>query len=451
MRRLAGGPLCGGGLRGELTARGPLVLAVAGELELHGEARPRGLGRLAPQRQPVGRSTQPVQRARRGLSLPGGVGQLLLGVVPLSQERLQPLVVALALERRGGTALVDRGGAFLDIGQRKRVDSKAQELDVAAELLGALGGTGLQGERPKPFLDLRLDVAGALDLDCDSRQLQLGAVAAALELADAGSLLDHRAPLRRARAEDLLDLALADDGDAARQADVGEQLDEIGAANGRAVDDVLALAATMEAPHDRDLRVRQVRPRPVLVVEAQLDLAPPRRLAGGVAGEQHVVRLLRAQLGRAERAGRPEEAVGHIRLARAVRADDHGDTSLEAHLHLVGEALEAAQADRPQVHGARTLAPEQDALRRGGPDRLERLARGFLLCRLLRAADTDAGLLAVDNRSAGEAAIMRWPVDLEHAVRHRLAEPRERFLQLRLVVDVGRQRVLDARREGIDD
>ena len=46
---------------------------------------------------------------------------------------------------------------------------------------------------------------------------------------------------------------------------------------------------------------------------------------------------------------------------------------------------------------------------------------------------------------------MRGPVDLEHGVRDRLPETRERLLQLGLVVDVRRQRVLDPSRESRDD
>ena len=64
----------------------------------------------------------------------------------------------------------------------------------------------------------------------DARELQLGAVAAALEAAEPGRLLDQLAPLRRLRVEHRLDAALRDDrAQAAAEADVGEQLDEVDA------------------------------------------------------------------------------------------------------------------------------------------------------------------------------------------------------------------------------
>src|SRR5919201_2380655 len=63
-----------------------------------------------------------------------------------------------------------------------------------------------------------------------------------------------------------------------------------------------------------------------------------------------------------------------------------------------------------------------------------------LLRSLLRAARADAGLLAVDDRGAGEGALVRRPRDLEHRVGHLLRPARERLLQLGLVVDVTRER-----------
>ena len=175
-------------------------------------------------------------------------------------------------------------------------------------------------------------------------------MAAALELAEAGRLLDQRAPLGRLRGEDLLDPALPDDGvHLAAEADVGQQLDDVGAAHVRPVDEILALAAAMEAPGDRELRELE-RPVPVLVVEEELDLGEGRGLAAVTAGVEDVVRLLRAELARAQAAGGPDDRVRDVRLPRAVRADDHGDARLEAHLDRVRKRLEAAQLDRTQMH-----------------------------------------------------------------------------------------------------
>ena len=175
---------------------------------------------------------------------------------------------------------------------------------------------------------------------------------AALELAEAGRLLDELAPLLRLRGEHRLDLALADDRvHRAAEPDVGEQLDEVGAPHLRLVDEVLALAAAMQPPGDRDLGEVELAEAAALVVEDELDLAALGRRAALGAVEEDVVGLLRAQLGRRQRAGRPDDRVGDVRLARAVRPDDDGDAGLELQLQRVGKRLEAAQAERAQMHG----------------------------------------------------------------------------------------------------
>src|SRR5207253_4386166 len=103
-------------------------------------------------------------------------------------------------------------------------------------LLRALGRSGLEGERAQPLLHLRLDVACTLDLDRDARELQLGAMLAALEAPEPGRLLEQLAALLRLRAEDLLDPPLADDGvHPAPEPEVGEEFDEVDPADRGAV------------------------------------------------------------------------------------------------------------------------------------------------------------------------------------------------------------------------
>ena len=161
---------------------------------------------------------------------------------------------------------------MLDALELGRGDAPAETFELDPKLLGALRRGGLEREGPQALADLVLEVSRPLGLDLDAGELELGAMAAALELAEAGRLLDQRAPLGRLRGEDLLDPALPDDGvHLAAEADVGQELDDVGAAHVRPVDQVFALAAAMEAPGDGELRELE-RPLPVFVVEEELDL-----------------------------------------------------------------------------------------------------------------------------------------------------------------------------------
>ena len=192
---------------------------------------------------------------------------------------------------------------------------------------------------------------------------------AALELAEPGRLLDEVAPVLGLRGQHGVDLSLRDDRvHRAAEADVREQLDEVGAAHRGLVDEVLALAAADEAARDRDLaEVDLVAEAAVLVVEDELDLAVVGRRSGRRAPEEHVVGLLGPELRRGQRAGGPDDRVGDVRLAGAVRADDDGDARLELELDRVDERLEAADPDGLEMHVSRTLtadAPDCRTLRR---------------------------------------------------------------------------------------
>ena len=270
----------------------------------------------------------------------------------LGEERLQPLLRAPTAEPRCGLALLGSSPPRLDRGEIELGDARTQPGDLVHELLCALRRGRLQRKRAQALPHFGLDVARALDLNPDAVQLQLGAVPPALELAEAGGLLDELASLLRLRREYRLDLALADDRvHRAAESDVGEQLDEVGAPDLRLVDEVLALAASVQPPGDRDLGEVELAEIAALVVEDELDLAAVGGRAALGAVEEDVVGLLGSQLGRGQRAGRPHDRVGDVGLARAVRADDHGDAGLQLQLEAVRERLEAAQAERAQVHG----------------------------------------------------------------------------------------------------
>ena len=235
--------------------------------------------------------------------------------------------------------------ALLQFGEIELGDARTQRCDLAPELLGAFRRGRLQGERAQPFLHLRLDVAGALDLNRDARELQLGAMLALLEASQARRLLEQLTTLFGLRAEDLLDAALSDDRvHPAAESQVGQQLDQVDAPHRGAVQQVLALAAAMQPPRDGELGVRE-RALPVRVVEQELDLAEILPGPSAAAGEDHVVGLLGAQLRRRHGAGRPDDRVRDVGLPRPVRPHDHGDARLQPHLHGLRERLEAAQPD----------------------------------------------------------------------------------------------------------
>ena len=97
----------------------------------------------------------------------------------------------------------------------------------------------------------------------------------------------------------------------------------------------------------------------------------------------------------------------------------------------------------------RVVALFAAALRRLRPaEARERLGGRGLLGRLLRGALTHSGLGAVDHGRTGEAPVVRGPLDGKDGVGDAEAPARELLLELRLRVDVARQRVLDPVVEG---
>jgi hypothetical protein len=142
------------------------------------------------------------------------------------------------------------------------------------------------------------------------------------------------------------------------EADLGEELDHVCAADAGAVDEVLALAPAMESARNRELRELD-RSLTVLVVEEQLDLGMVRCRAARPTSEEDVVRLFGAKLAWAQASRGPDDRVGDVRLAGAVRADDYSDARLETDLDRVRERLEAAQANRAQVHAGEVCRPDR--------------------------------------------------------------------------------------------
>ena len=331
--------------------RARLALGIAAGLgQTLGECRPAVREPLEARREPPG---------ARGcaLLLGGEAGELALGALAACSRRRRCLrervagrtrLLALARERR---AAPSRGGRL----GREQLQPRLGGL--AADHLGALGGRRLQLERAQAPLDLALDVARALEVDADAAEPGTRPAPPALVLAEAGGLLDQRAALLGAREQHLVDTALRDHAvQVAADTRVRERLLHLEAPDGAATEQVLGGAIAVQAPHHRDLPVRQRDAPSELSSTSSTSQTPAagRRIR---AGEQHV-----GARGRTERAGggrshRPLQGVGDVRLARSVRADDHRDAREEPELDLLGERLEAAKPECAQVH--RALIPRR--------------------------------------------------------------------------------------------
>ena len=331
-----------------------------------------------------------IEGLRSGPNALGGrtrLGELLAVAAPPLLSGREPLLDRRATRPHLLEALLDRVPRGADLGELRL--GGRQLLLLGAEVVGddlcsqlvrlpdelrcALGGLGLALQGAQVGASLPLDVVRTLEVVAGAVELELCAVAALAVLAEARGLLDQQAPVAGLRADDLLDLALADHRvGLAAHVRVGEGLHDVREAASSTVQPVLPVAVALDPAGDRDLR--ELAGRPALgVVDHDLDLGEaPRRLAIA-AGEDHVPHLLAANRRGALLAERPEHRVGDVRLARAVRPHDHADARREGQPGTVGEGLEALQIDGLQIHRSRkggrrrmlARRPDATAPRRG--------------------------------------------------------------------------------------
>ena len=110
-------------------------------------------------------------------------------------------------------------------------------------------------QRAQPAARLALHVERAVEVLLGALELQLRAPAALAVLAEAGGLLDQQAAVARLRVDDLVHPALADHRvHLAAEVRVGERLDHVDQPAARAVQPVLAIAVSVQAARDRNLR-----------------------------------------------------------------------------------------------------------------------------------------------------------------------------------------------------
>ena len=209
-------------------------------------------------------------------------------------------------------------------------------------------------------LELQL---GDLVVDADQvllrpLQLPLRLLLPVAEFGDAGGLLEDLPPLPALGGEDLVDLALADDGVALpAHAGVQEQLRHILQPDGLAVDVILALAAAVVPAGDGHLALLHGGEDVLRVVQHQRHLGKAHLAALLRAAEDHVLHLGAPEALDALFPHHPADGVGDVGLAGAVGAHDGGDVLPEVQDRLVRKGLEPLNFQCFKVHKHTSFFP----------------------------------------------------------------------------------------------
>ena len=186
-------------------------------------------------------------------------------------------------------------------------------------------------------------------------ELALRLLLAVAVLADARRLLEHLTALTAFDGQDLVDLALSDDGVALpAHAGVHKQLVDILETHGLAVDVIFRLPAAVVAASDGHLRLVPAGEDVLRVVDDQRHLCKAHLAALLRAAEDHVLHLGSPQLAAVLLAHDPADGVGDIGLAGAVWPHDGRDVLTEVQHRLIREALEALDFQSPKVHESLT-------------------------------------------------------------------------------------------------
>ena len=199
-----------------------------------------------------------------------------------------------------------------------------------------------------PHLELQL-----VDLVPDAHQVLLGPLQAALglllpvaEAGDARGLLKDLPAVGAFDREDLVDLALADDGVALpSQSGVHKELVHVPEADGAAVDVIFALPGAVVAAGHHDLILRQGE-GVVPVIQHQADLGKAHLPALLGSAEDHILHLAAPERTGGLLPHHPADGVRQIGFARAVGTHDGGDIFPKGQHSLVRKGLEPLDLER---------------------------------------------------------------------------------------------------------
>ncbi len=271
----------------------------------------------------------------------------------------------------------DRGEQFVALGgefdEFLVAEVGVEHAGVGGERLIAAGLGDLAFERVHPAFLFGEHVGDAQQVGLGVFEFAQRFLFLALELGDAGGLLEHRAAFFRLGRKDLVDLALRHDrvGGAA-DAGVHQHVVDVLEAAERAVDPVFR-AAVAENPAGDGHFVEIDFERFLAIGHRQGDFGHAQRLAFFRAVENDVGHFAAAQGLGGGFAEHPADGIDHVGLAAAVRADDAGHAFGEFKDGLVREGLEAVEFESFEIHADRRVgvAPEREV----GVPNLSRLAR----------------------------------------------------------------------------
>ena len=248
-----------------------------------------------------------------------------------------------------------RGVAFKQAVFAGKHDAQAA-FELSLQLAVALGLRGLALERIDLARDLFQDVVDAGEVLLGAFELGFGKALAGFELGDAGGFFDYRAAVIGLRAEDLADASLLDNGVAfGAKAGTHEEILDIAQAGGAAIDEVFALAGTVQAAGDGDLAgalglgfidsldlAACAIAVDLGIYQRHGDVGHAERFAVARAGEDDVFHA-----GAAEALGRlfaehPTDGIADVRFATPVRPHDGRDAfAVEAQFGALAKRFES--------------------------------------------------------------------------------------------------------------
>ena len=311
------------------TAQGLLVVGHAGAQHRHG-------GLLL-----AHGALQPIQTGAQGLGVHVVLPHLLAAALALLiggvQCRLRPAALLRRQLRVGLQLQLGRA----DILQLLQPHGDLQHPQLIPQHQKFLGGLRLLAQRLHLQFQLGDLVVDAHQILLRALQLALGLLLAVAILADARRLLKDLAALAAFHGQDLVDLALSDDGVALpAHAGVHEQLIHVLEPDGLLVDVILRLAAAVVPAGHRHLRLVAGGENMLRVVDDQRHLREAHLVALLRTAEDDVLHLGAPELAAVLLAHDPADGVGDVGLAGAVGTYNGRDILPEVQYRLIGERFE---------------------------------------------------------------------------------------------------------------